>query len=146
MSTVYGPVPSWRFGRSLGIDVITPPKKCTFNCVYCQLGKTEVHVSKPEMLSEPPVDADRVLDDLEEVLKRLDLNAVDVVTFSGTGEPTLNLELGDIAKRVKRRIGGTPLAILTNSSLFYRGDIRKTSPSSIWSWQSWMQVMTRRFG
>jgi wyosine [tRNA(Phe)-imidazoG37] synthetase (radical SAM superfamily) len=75
------------------------------------------------MLSEPPVDADRVLDDLEEVLKRLDLNTVDIVTFSGTGEPTLNLKLGDIAKRVKSRIGSTPLAILTNSSLFCRHDI-----------------------
>lgn len=118
-------MPSWRFGRSLGIDVITPPKKCTFNCVYCQLGKTEVHVSGPEMLREPPVDADRVLEDLEEVLKRLDLNTVDIVTFSGTGEPTLNPELGEIAKKVKRRIRNIPLAILTNSSLFYRSDVRE---------------------
>ncbi len=125
MSTVYGPVPSWRFGRSLGVDVITPPKKCTFNCIYCQLGKTRVHIPKPEMLGEPPVDADRVLEDLDEVLKRLDLKTIDIVTFSGTGEPTLNLELGDIAKKVKASIDATPMAILTNSSLFYRDDVGK---------------------
>ncbi len=125
MSTVYGPVPSWRLGRSLGIDVLLPPKKCTFNCIYCQLGKTRVHVSGPEMLSETLVDADRVANDLDKVLRRLDLNTVDVVTFSGTGEPTLNLRLGKIAREVKKRIGSLPLAILTNSSLFHRKDVRK---------------------
>ena len=125
MSTVYGPVPSWRLGRSLGIDVLLPPKKCTFNCVYCQLGKTRTHVSGPEMLSGSLVDANKVASDLDEVLKRLDLDSVDIVTFSGTGEPTLNLELGEIAKEVKRRIGSLPLAILTNSSLFHRRDVKK---------------------
>jgi len=53
------------------------------------------------------------------------LNTVDIVTFSGTGEPTLNLELDKIAKEVKRRIGDIPLAILTNASLFHRDDIRR---------------------
>ncbi|MDH5662860.1 MAG: radical SAM protein [Candidatus Bathyarchaeota archaeon] len=125
MSTVYGPVPSWRLGRSLGIDVLLPPKKCTFNCIYCQLGKTKMHVSSPEMLSESLVDADKVASDLEDVLKRLDLDSVDIVTFSGTGEPTLNLGLGRIAKEVKTRVGNLLLAILTNSSLFHRRDVRK---------------------
>jgi len=125
LSTVYGPVPSWRLGRSLGIDVLLPPKKCTFNCIYCQLGQTRVHISGPEMLSEPFVEVDKVASDLDEVLKRLDLDSVDVVTFSGTGEPTLNLNLGKIAKEVKQRVVRLPLAILTNSSLFHRRDVRK---------------------
>lgn len=125
MSTVYGPVPSWRLGRSLGIDILLPPKKCTFNCVYCQLGKTRVHVSSPEMLVGPLVDIDKVINDLDEVLKRLELDSVDIVTFSGTGEPTLNLGLGNIAKEVKKRVVSLPLAILTNSSLFHRSDVRK---------------------
>ena len=125
MSTVYGPVPSWRLGRSLGIDVILPPKKCTFNCIYCQLGKTKMQVSGPEMLDETLVDVNKVINDLDEVLKRLDLDTIDVVTFSGTGEPTLNLGLGDIAREVKKRISSLPLAILTNSSLFHRKDVRK---------------------
>ncbi|MDH5389650.1 MAG: radical SAM protein [Candidatus Bathyarchaeota archaeon] len=102
-----------------------PPKKCTFNCIYCQLGKTKMHVSSPEMLSESLVDADKVASDLEDVLKRLDLDSVDIVTFSGTGEPTLNLGLGRIAKEVKTRVGNLLLAILTNSSLFHRRDVRK---------------------
>lgn len=125
MSTVYGPVPSWRLGRSLGIDVVLPPKKCTFDCVYCQLGKTAVHVSAPEMLTETLVNAGQVVNDLDDVLGRLDLSTIDVVTFSGMGEPTLNLVLGDIARKVKEKVGGLPLAILTNSSLFHREDVRK---------------------
>ena len=125
LSTVYGPVPSWRLGRSLGVDVLLPPKKCTFNCIYCQLGKTRVHVSEPEALGETLVDVDRVMNDLGEVLKRLDVSTLDVVTFSGTGEPTLNLSLGEIARKVKEKIGSVPLAILTNSSLFHREDVRK---------------------
>lgn len=125
MSTIYGPVPSWRFGRSLGIDVITPPKKCTFDCLYCQLGRTKIHVSEPEMIGETLAGASKVSADLEDVLKRIDLNTVDIVTFSGTGEPTLNLRLGEIADEVKIRIGRLPMAILTNSSLFYRDDVRR---------------------
>ena len=125
MSTVYGPVPSWRLGLSLGIDVILPPKKCTFNCIYCQLGKTKRHVSGPEMLDKTLVDVNEVTNDLDEILKRLDLNTVDVITFSGTGEPTLNLRLGKIAREVKKRVGSLPLVILTNSSLFHRRDVRK---------------------
>lgn len=124
-STVYGPVPSWRFGRSLGIDVITPPKKCTFNCIYCQLGKTRIYVSRPEELTEPSLKTEKVLGDLEKVWRRIDLNTVDMVTFSGTGEPTLNKELGKIAGEVKKRIEGIPMAILTNSSLFGRLEVRK---------------------
>jgi wyosine [tRNA(Phe)-imidazoG37] synthetase (radical SAM superfamily) len=125
MSTIYGPVPSWRFGRSLGIDVITPPKKCTFDCLYCQLGRTKIHVSRPEMIMEPLASANKVSADLEDLLKRINLNTVDIVTFSGTGEPTLNLRLGEIADEVKIRIGRLPMAILTNSSLFYRDDVRR---------------------
>lgn len=125
MSTVYGPVPSWRFGRSLGIDVITPPKKCTFDCLYCQLGKTKIHVSELDMIKEPLASVNKVLADLEDVLKRIDLNTVDIVIFSGAGEPTLNPRLGEIADEVKIRIGGLPMAILTNSSLFSRDDVRR---------------------
>jgi wyosine [tRNA(Phe)-imidazoG37] synthetase (radical SAM superfamily) len=125
MSTVYGPVPSWRFGRSLGIDVTTPPKKCTFDCLYCQLGRTKIHVSRPEMIREPLASTNKVSTDLKNVLKRIDLNTVDIVTFSGAGESTLNSRLGEIADEVKIRIGRLPMAILTNSSLFYRDDVRR---------------------
>jgi wyosine [tRNA(Phe)-imidazoG37] synthetase (radical SAM superfamily) len=125
LSTVYGPVSSWRFGRSLGVDVIAPPKKCTFNCIYCQLGKTKIHVSTPEMLKEPLVILDEVSSDLDDALERIDLKTVDIVTFSGSGEPTLNLDLGQIAEVVKAKIGTLRTAILANSSLFYREDVRR---------------------
>ncbi len=124
MSTVYGPVSSWRLGRSLGIDVLAPPKKCTFNCVYCQLGQTTIHVSGPEALNEPLIGVDQVLHDLDETLQRLDVDTVDIVTFSGTGEPTLHPDLGHIAHAVKRRVRGVPLALLTNASLLYREHLR----------------------
>jgi len=81
------------------------------------------------MLSEPLVDAGEVVDDLDKVLKRLDLDTVDIATFSGTGEPTLNLGLGKIATEVEKRVCGLPLAILTNSSLFHRRDVRKNLAS-----------------
>jgi wyosine [tRNA(Phe)-imidazoG37] synthetase (radical SAM superfamily) len=124
LSTVYGPVPSWRFGRSLGIDVISPPKKCTFNCVYCQLGKTLISVSEQREIHET-ISAEQVLDDLDRALKRIDLDSLDTVTFSGTGEPTLNSNLKIIANGVRERIDGIPMVILTNASLFHRRNVRK---------------------
>jgi wyosine [tRNA(Phe)-imidazoG37] synthetase (radical SAM superfamily) len=126
MSTVYGPVPSWRFGRSLGVDIITPPKKCTFDCVYCQLGRTKNHVSTPEDFQDSLPCPAMVISDLDNVLGRIDLRTVDVVTFSGNGEPTLNLSLGEIAQQVKTRIGGLPMVVLTNSSLLHRQDVRRS--------------------
>ena len=105
--------------------MITPPKKCTFDCVYCQLGKTKVHVSEPEMLKQPLASIDRTLSDMNDVLKRIDLSTVDIVTFSGSGEPTLNLEVGKIAERVKSKIGRLPMALLTNCSLLSRKDVRR---------------------
>lgn len=125
MSTIYGPVPSWRFGRSLGIDVITPPKTCTYNCIYCQLGKTKLYVKSPEMVDKPLVNKDRIIRDLRGVLERIDLGSVDIVTFSGCGEPTLNMELREIARCVKEEIGEVPMAILSNASLLHREDIRR---------------------
>jgi wyosine [tRNA(Phe)-imidazoG37] synthetase (radical SAM superfamily) len=129
MSTVYGPVPSWRFGRSLGVDVLAPPKKCTFNCVYCQLGRTKIHLTGLEELDQPLIGVNQVLVDLEETLKRINVDTVDIVTFSGTGEPTLNPDLGNIAQAVKRRVSNVPLALLTNSSLLHRDQVRKNLSS-----------------
>jgi wyosine [tRNA(Phe)-imidazoG37] synthetase (radical SAM superfamily) len=82
---IYGfwPVPSWRFGRSLGIDVLAPPKKCTFTCVYCQFGRTKIHLTGLEELDQPFIGVDQVLSDLEETLKRINVNTVDIVTYSG---------------------------------------------------------------
>ena len=89
-STVYGPVKSWRFGQSLGIDPIFHVSTCSFNCIYCQLGSI-VNVTKEH---KEYVATEQVLRDFEQVLKRGD--KIDVITYSGSGEPTLasNLEIG----------------------------------------------------
>ena len=123
MTTVYGPVPSWRLGRSLGIDLTLPPKTCTFDCIYCQLGGTINKVSKPEEF-EAKVSTSDVERDLKKALCAIDVNSLDYITFSGTGEPTLNLELGKIIRSVKEIAKGIPVAVLTNASLVSREDVR----------------------
>ena len=124
MPVIYGPVLSWRFGRSLGIDLIVKVKTCTFNCVYCQLGKTKRCVSGPEELKEY-VRENEVEKELRKYMTKEGLSYIDVVTFSGMGEPTLNPRLGLVVRRVKKLVREKPIVILTNSSLFYRGEIRE---------------------
>ena len=123
MSTIYGPVPSWRLGRSLGIDITLPPKTCTFDCVYCQLGRTINKVSKPEEFVAKVTTSD-VERDLKKALRSININSLDYITFSGTGEPSLNLELGKMIKRVKEIAKEVPVAVLTNASLVNREDVR----------------------
>lgn len=123
LKTIYGPVPSWRFGRSLGIDTTTLPKKCTFDCIYCQLGRTKIHVSDPEEVKEDLPVPSAIIDEFRQFLTGIDIGTIDVVTFSGTGEPTLNLNLGEIIDGVRSLIGSIPLVILTNASLLRRNDI-----------------------
>ena len=117
MSIIYGPVPSWRLGRSLGIDLLsTQGKTCSFDCVYCQLGRT-VHflIERKEF-----VPISRLVLELEPVRGV----AADYATFSGVGEPTLARNLGQAIKIVKPVLG-LPVAVLTNSSLMPRQDVRQ---------------------
>jgi len=110
MKTVYGPVLSWRLGRSFGIDLICKPRKvCSFDCIYCQLGKTKQKTLERKVY----VKTERILKDLNEALPRV---RADVITFSGTGEPTLAKNLGEIIDFLKKKTN-LPLAILTNSTL-----------------------------
>jgi len=108
---VFGPVPSRRLGFSLGVDPI-PRKYCNFDCVYCQVGKTTC------------VEAERKCFFDREVLQHLqEANTVDVITFSGSGEPTLNKDLGWMLRELKKKTE-TPLAVITNGSLLLREDVR----------------------
>ncbi|KXH76380.1 MAG: hypothetical protein AM326_07115 [Candidatus Thorarchaeota archaeon SMTZ-45] len=125
MTYTYGPVASWRYGRSLGIDVTTRPKKCTFNCIYCQLGSTIEHVVSPDDILDKLPSSQDILKEVYSVLRRLDLNSIDAVTFSGAGEPTLNLEIGVLADAIKREIQSLPLVLLTNASLLQTPEVRK---------------------
>lgn len=116
MKIVYGPVPSWRFGRSLGIDPICSMEKiCSFDCVYCQLGKTKIKTLERKTY----VDMGR----MEEELDAADKSNIDVITFSGTGEPTLNSQLGEMISFAKKF--GKPVVVLTNSSLLSDASVRK---------------------
>ena len=80
---LFGPVPSRRLGMSLGVDMV-PHKVCSFNCVYCECGKTTVHTSDRKEY----VPVDEVITELREFLR--ENPAPDYITFSGAGEPTLN--------------------------------------------------------
>jgi len=117
MSIVYGPVPSWRLGRSLGVD-LTPGdiKTCSFDCIYCQLGR----MARPLAERAQFVSLEALAAELEAVRGV----GADYVTFSGIGEPTLAANLGE-AIRLARKALGLPVAVLTNSSLMTRKDVRE---------------------
>ncbi len=119
MSTIYGPVPSWRLGKSLGVDLITKDKVCSFDCVYCQLGCTKEQSVKRAIF----VDTELVKLDLSEALEALEEGDVDIITFSGMGESTLASNL-DEAIEVVRAITDLPIAILTNASLLHLKEVQ----------------------
>ena len=106
---VYGPVQSWRFGKSLGIDPIGQPTTCSFNCAYCQLGEIQRHTVERQVFI-PTEQIHQELADLDPSIP------IDVVTLSGSGEPTLALNLGEIITAIKRQID-RPVVVLTNSTL-----------------------------
>ncbi|MBN2136960.1 MAG: radical SAM protein [Sedimentisphaerales bacterium] len=113
---LYGPVPSRRLGRSLGVDIV-PHKICTLNCIYCQLGSNpQTTIERSEYISI----ADVIAELSEKVKKGCD---ADYITIAGSGEPTLNSELGTLLKAVKK-MTEIPVTILTNGTLFYREDVR----------------------
>ncbi|MCU0913647.1 MAG: radical SAM protein [Planctomycetes bacterium] len=115
-SYTYGPVPSRRLGLSLGIDIV-PPKFCTLDCVYCQIGRT----TRRSTVRQDFLDIQAVLTELREKLAA-GLKA-DYLTIGGSGEPTLNSRLGDLIDGI-RRLTDIPVAILTNGTLLYREDVR----------------------
>ena len=114
---VYGPVPSRRLGRSLGVDLV-PFKVCSFDCIYCQLGPTTMKTV--ERRDYIPVD--ELVDDVRKALASGD--RPDYITLAGSGEPTLHLHLDEIIRRVKK-LSDIPIALLTNGSLFYRETVRR---------------------
>ncbi|MEA1986449.1 MAG: radical SAM protein [Candidatus Marinimicrobia bacterium] len=114
---LFGPVPSRRLGISLGIDLI-PAKVCSLNCVYCECGKTtNLTIERREYVPYNDV--------IRELSHYLDNNpAPDFITFSGSGEPTLNSRIGDIIKFLKSKYTNIPIAVLTNGTLFDQKKVR----------------------
>lgn len=114
-SLVYGPVPSRRLGRSLGVDLV-PFKTCTYDCVYCQLGPTTHRTATRERWVEP-----RLV--LDQVRGRLD-SRPDVIALAGSGEPTLYAGLGEVVEGIKA-MADVPLVAITNGSLLGRPDVQR---------------------
>jgi wyosine [tRNA(Phe)-imidazoG37] synthetase (radical SAM superfamily) len=113
---IYGPVSSWRLGSSLGIDPISKGRKvCSFDCVYCQVGKTGLFTNERKKFIEAK--------EIIEELARLPPLKIDYITFSGAGEPTLAENLGEMIKTVKL-IRKEPIAVITNGSLMELGEVR----------------------
>ncbi len=114
---VFGPVPSRRLGFSLGVDVI-PAKYCCFDCVYCQIGKT----LNNELVRRSFFDPHKVVD---EIIQRVSAGStMDYITFSGSGEPTLNADLGLMIDAVKSACS-IPVAVITNGALLYQNGVRR---------------------
>jgi wyosine [tRNA(Phe)-imidazoG37] synthetase (radical SAM superfamily) len=114
MKYIYGPVHSRRLGLSLGLS-LTPHKVCDFDCVYCQLGKTDQRsLERKEYF--------KIDDILSEVYSWLNNNPeqakeLGFITISGSGEPTLNSGIGMLIESIKKIMSAVPLAVITNSSL-----------------------------
>jgi wyosine [tRNA(Phe)-imidazoG37] synthetase (radical SAM superfamily) len=119
MTTVFGPVPSRRLGRSLGIDVI-PPKTCSYDCVYCESGPTTHLTVKRQAFIHP----DEVIEDLLAYFQDYP-ESVEVLTFSSAGEPTLYEPLTELIQAIKRHFRSLPLVVLTNGSLLWDPKVRE---------------------
>ena len=113
---VFGPVPSRRLGLSLGVDVI-PRKVCTLDCVYCEVGMTD----KRALRRREYFPAESIVAEVQEALAQH--TPLDYISFSGSGEPTLNLKLGEIIRAVKQ-MTSIPVGVITNGTLLYLEDVR----------------------
>ena len=117
-STVYGPVNSWRVGKSLGIDLLFTNSICSFRCVYCQLGKINEHTQERKIY----IPTEKVLADLQ----ASQWQEADVITFSGNGEPTAAAAFPEAVASVRDILAARGLAaavkirLITNGSLVHR--------------------------
>ena len=116
MSHIFGPVPSRRLGLSLGIDLI-PQKTCSYDCIYCQVGKTTDRIMEPASFVSVP----EIIKELKDVISK---THPDVITLAGSGEPTLNNDIGDVILEIKK-ITSIPLTLLTNGSLLWNRQVRE---------------------
>ena len=119
MKYIFGPVPSRRLGQSLGIDTI-PLKTCNWNCVYCQLGRTQPIVNQRREYYP----SDEILAEVQEALKAHRPGEIDWVTFVGSGEPLLHDRIGYLIRQVKS-MTDLPVAVITNGSLLYLPEVRQ---------------------
>lgn len=117
MEVFYGPVLSRRFGYSLGVDII-PYKVCSYDCVYCQLGRTTKKTTSRKRYLK--IYLEDFKNDLGRILKGN--KKIDYITFSGSGEPTLNKDIDILINGVKE-ITDIPVVVLTNGSLLFKKEV-----------------------
>ena len=113
-SYVYGPVPSRRLGRSLGLDLV-PYKVCTYDCIYCQLGRTTTKTTERKEWAP----TQEIMSQLKD---RLD-SKPDYITMSGSGEPTLHSSIGRLIEEIKG-MTDVPVAVITNGSLLWLPEVQ----------------------
>ncbi len=118
-NSIFGPVPSGRLGRSLGLDLLGRPL-CNFDCLYCEVGKTRIHT----LTRKPWVRAERILAELEAWLS-LDLPRPEYITLGGKGEPCLNSDMGAIINGVHDLAPDIPVAVLTNGTLMGHSEVQE---------------------
>lgn len=121
ISQVFGPVPSRRLGKSLGINNV-PYKICTYSCVYCQLGRTNKKVVRRMRFYDPRILKVRVEKRVEEL--KLSGEHIDFLTFAPDGEPTLDVNIDKEISLLKQL--GYPVAVLTNASLLWNKSVRRS--------------------
>ncbi len=141
---LFGPVPSRRLGLSLGVDLLSD-KTCSFDCVFCEVGRTrDLTLDRKEYVSPDVI--------LSELSSWVDGGGkADHITLAGKGEPTLNTGFGDVIRGIKK-ISKTPVAILSNGSLFFMEEVRRDAAEadvvkvSLGAWdQSSMDALNRPF-
>ncbi|HUV90069.1 MAG TPA: radical SAM protein [Anaerolineae bacterium] len=123
----FGPVPSRRLGRSLGINNV-PPKTCTYSCTYCQLGRT----TRMQVERGPFYDPEEILRAVQDKVEKAREagEPVDYLTFVADGEPTLDANLGREIELLKH--SGIPIAVITNGSLVWHEDVREALLKADW--------------
>lgn len=127
MDITFGPVPSRRLGRSLGINNI-PPKHCSYSCLYCQVGRTRQQEVAPQAFYPPQEILQQVSTRLEVIRGRSE--EVDYLTFVPDGEPTLDANLADAIASLQSL--GLPVAVISNASLIWRPDVRDALQLADW--------------
>jgi wyosine [tRNA(Phe)-imidazoG37] synthetase (radical SAM superfamily) len=117
MTYLFGPVNSRRLRLSLGVDLI-PPKTCTFDCIYCEVGRT-THLT----LKRRPFEVGAIIREIQEYFQNPPTTP-DYITLAGSGEPTLNAGIGEIITAIKDTTA-IPVAVLSNGALLYQAEVRQ---------------------
>ena len=127
MTITFGPVPSRRLGRSLGINNI-PPKSCSYSCLYCQVGATRGKTIAPQEFYQPTAIREAVEKQMQKV--RAANETIDYLTFVPDGEPGLDINLSKSIELLRPL--DIPIAIISNASLLWQAGVRKAISKADW--------------